>query len=118
MKTENVYEDFSKDKEMFDFSKCSFNSNYYDNSNKLVVCKIKDKTTSATIDEFFTLNPKMYSFLVDDSSEHKKEKGVNKEVFATISHSEYKDVLLNKKFLMNIINRIKTMYRIESKSYK
>ena len=34
--------------------------------------------------------------MVDDSSEHKKTKDVNKTSVTTISHSEYKDVLLNK----------------------
>ena len=37
IKTEDVYEDFSKDKEM------SAKSKYYDDSNKLVVGKIKDE---------------------------------------------------------------------------
>ena len=37
--TENVYEDFSKDKEMFDFSNFSAKSKCYDNSNSLVVSK-------------------------------------------------------------------------------
>ena len=45
-------------------------------------------------------------FFVDDSSEHKKARGVNKKMFATISHSEYKDVFLNKKCLRNSMNRI------------
>ena len=36
----------------------------------------------------------MYSFIVNDSSQHKKAKDVNRNVVATISHSEYKDVLL------------------------
>ena len=49
--------------------------------------------------EFVGLKPKMYSFLVDDNSEHKEAKGVNKNVVATISHNEYKDVLLNNKCL-------------------
>ena len=43
-----------------------------------------------------TLRTKMYSFLVDNN-EHKKTKGVNENVVATISHNEYKVVLLNKK---------------------
>ena len=34
----------------------------------------------------------MYSYLVDDNSEHKKAKGVNEHVVATISHNEYKGV--------------------------
>ena len=36
IKTENVYKDFSKDKEMFDFSNYTTKSKYYDDSNKLV----------------------------------------------------------------------------------
>ena len=56
---------------------------------------MKDKTTGvARIEEFVGL--KMYSYLVDDNSEYKKAKDVNKNV-ATIGHNEYKDVLLNKK---------------------
>ena len=43
IKTEDVYEDFSKDKEMFDFNNYSAKSKYYDDSNKLVVCKMKYK---------------------------------------------------------------------------
>ena len=36
----------------------------------------------------------MYSFLVDDNSEHKKQTMcVNKNVVAWIRHSEYRDVL-------------------------
>ena len=48
----------------------------------------------------------MYLYLVDDNSEHKIAKGINKNVVARISHNEYKDVLLNKKCLRHSINRI------------
>ena len=58
---------------------------------------MKDKTGDVAIKKFVGLKRKMYSFLIDDISEHKKAKGVNKNVVATISHREYKDVLLNKK---------------------
>ena len=34
----------------------------------------------------------MYSLLIDDSSEHKKAKGVNKSVVSRISHGEYPKV--------------------------
>ena len=50
----------------------------------------------------------MYSFLVDDSSEHKKAKGVNKNIVATIGHNDYKDVLLNKECLRHLKNRIQS----------
>ena len=41
IKTEDVFEDFSKDKEIFDFNNYSAKSKYYDDSNKLVVDKMK-----------------------------------------------------------------------------
>ena len=41
IKTDNVYEDFSSDKEMFDFGSYSAESKYYDDSNKLVLVKMK-----------------------------------------------------------------------------
>ena len=46
----------------------------------------------------------MYSFVVDNS-EHEKSKGVNINVVAKISHIEYKDVLLNNKYLRHSMNR-------------
>ena len=62
---------------MFDFGNYSTKSKYYDNSIKLVVCKMKDETASVAIKEFVGLNPRMFSYLVDDNIEHKKAKGVN-----------------------------------------
>ena len=69
---------------------------------------MKDETSGFTTDKFDGLKLKMYSFLVDDSSEHKKAKSVNKYVFATTIHSQYKDVLLNNKYLMHSVNRIQS----------
>ena len=83
IKTKGVYEDISTDKEMFDFGNYSTKSKCYDDSNKLVVGKMTDETAVVAIKELVKLKPYVYSFLVDDSSEHKKEKGVNKSVVAT-----------------------------------
>ena len=69
---------------------------------------MKDEAGGAAIKEFVELKPKMYSFLVDDTSEHKKAKDVNKNVVTTISHNEYKDVLLNNKYLRHLMNRIQS----------
>ena len=96
IKTEDICKDFSGDKEIFDFSNYSTKSKYY-NSNKLVIGKMKDETTGVAIEEFVGLKLKMYSYLVDDNSELKKSKGVNKNVISAINHDEYKDVLLSKK---------------------
>ena len=55
------------------------------------------------------MKPKIYSFSVGNH-ELKKAKGVNKNVVATISHNEYKEVLWNKKYLRHSM--------IQSKDYR
>ena len=46
-------------------------------------------------------------------NEYEKAKSVNENVVAGISHNEYKDVLLNKKYIKHSINRIQNKdYRI------
>ena len=62
VKTENVYEDFRSDKEIFDFSNYSTKSKYYDNLNKLVNGKMKNENRCVSIKEFAGLKPKMYLF--------------------------------------------------------
>ena len=87
------------------FSNYSSKSKYYNNSNKLVIGKMKDETGGVVIEEVVGLKPKMYSFLVENS-EHKKAKGMNENVAATISHNEYKEVLLSNKCVRHSMNRI------------
>ena len=72
IKTEDVYEDFSNGKQMFDFRSYSTKSKHYDNSNKLVVGKMKNETAGVAIEEFVGLKPKMYSHLEDNNSENKR----------------------------------------------
>ena len=103
MKLKRIYEDFSVNKETFDFSNYSAKSKYYDNSNKLV----KDENGCVAIEEFVELKPKMYAFFVDNN-QLKKVKGLNKNVVAIISHNEHKDVLLNKKCVRHSMNRIES----------
>ena len=43
IETENDYDHFNKNKEMFDFSNYSIKSKYCDDSNTLVFCKMKDE---------------------------------------------------------------------------
>ena len=109
IKTEDVYEDFSTNKEMFDFSNYSAKSKWYDSSNKLVIGKMTNETGGIAIEEFVELNPKMYSFLVYNS-DYKKANGVNKNVFATNTHKEYKYILLNNKCIRNSMNRNQIKY--------
>ena len=107
IKTEVVNKDCSRNKEMFNSSNYSSKSKYYDDSNKLVIGKMKDETGVVAIEEFVGLKPKMYSFLVDDKSEHKKAKGMNRSVVTAI-HNEYKDVLLNNRCVRHSMKRIRS----------
>ena len=68
---------------MSELSNYSTKSRYYDNSDKLGVVKMKDETAGTVIKELVKLKPKIYSYLVDNNSELKKAKGVNKKVAAT-----------------------------------
>ena len=54
---------------------------------------MQDEAGDVAIEKFVRLKPKM----VDDNSQHEKEKEGNKNVVATISHNDYKYVLLKKK---------------------
>ena len=101
--------DFRSNKKMFDFSnywtKSKCKSKYYDNSKNLVNDKMKNKIRDASIQEFVWLKQKLYSFLVDNK-ERKKAKGMKRNIVTTISHNEYKNVLLNNKRTRHSINRI------------
>ena len=73
IRTEDIYQDISRDKEMFDFRNYSAEPKYYDDSSKLVVGEImKDERSNIAIEEFVGLKSKMYSLLVDKSGDCKK----------------------------------------------
>ena len=84
---------------MFDFSNYSHKSKHYNDSNKLLVGKMKDQKRGITIKEFVRLKPKIYSFLVDNNNGPDKANDVNKISVARISHSKYKVYLLNMRYL-------------------
>ena len=55
IKTEDVFEDFSSNTEVFDFTNYLINSKYYDDSNKLVIGKKKAETGAVATEEFVGL---------------------------------------------------------------
>ena len=71
---ENVYEDFYKDKELFDFSNCPKDSKYYSNTNNLVVGKINKEACVVPIKIFVRLKSKIYTFITEDNHESEKAK--------------------------------------------
>ena len=60
IKSKNVYEEFFKWKDLFDFSNYSKDSKFYDESNKNVIGKMKDEMGVVIIDEFIGLKSNMY----------------------------------------------------------
>ena len=55
IKSENVYEEFYKWRDLFDFSNYSKDSKFFDESNKKVICKMKDEYGGVIIDELIGL---------------------------------------------------------------
>ena len=104
IKTEDVCEDFSSNKETFNFSNYLTKSKYYDDSDKVVIYKMKDEIVGVAIKEFVGLKPKMYSLMVGNSED--KAKGMNRNALATISHNECKDVLLSNKCMRHSMNKM------------
>ena len=60
IQTDNVYEDFYADKHLFDFSGYENESPVYNDENKKVIGKMKDKLNGESIEEFVGLRAKLY----------------------------------------------------------
>ena len=74
---------------MFDFSDYPEDSKLFDPVNKNVIGKMKDKVKGKIISELVGLKSKMYSLVIANNEEIKKEKGVNKNIVKKIRHKEY-----------------------------
>ena len=102
IKSKNVYEDFFKWKDLFNFSNYSKDSKFFDDTNKTVIGKMKDEYGGVIIDQFIGLKSRMYSIKKIDGKESSTTKGVN---IAT-EFNEFKDVLFNKKIITHKMKRI------------
>ena len=107
IKTDDVYEYFYRDKNLYDFSDYPQNSKFFDFVNKRVIGKIKDEYKEKIISEFAGLKSKMY-YLVDvDDKENKKE---NESIGALLKTQDLKNLLM---FCL-----IKKMMRHRMKKFK
>ena len=61
IKSENVYKEFFKQKYLFNFSNYPNDSEFFDETNKKVIEKLKDEFSGVIVDEFVGLKSKMYS---------------------------------------------------------
>ena len=113
IKSEDVYEEYFKQKHLFDFSNYSKDSKFFDLTDIKVIGKIKDMSEEKIIDEFLGLNWKMYSVKNIEGKESNTAKGVN---IAT-EFNEFKDTLFNKKVLRHRMKRIQSKNIRKSKNY-
>ena len=67
----------------------------YDNKNKKIIGKMKDKMNGKVVSEFTGLKSKMYSSIRVDNEGKIRAKGVNKK----LKYNEFCDVLFNKKVI-------------------
>ena len=107
IKSEDVYKEFYKWKDLFDFSNYFKDSRFYDDTNKKVIGKMKDEYGGVIIDEFIGLKAEMYSIKKIDGSESSTAKGVN-----ITTEYEFKDTLFNKRIIRH------KMKRIQAKKHK
>ena len=68
----DVYEDFYKDKGLFELSNYPKDSKFYDPVNEKAIGKTKE--VGEINDEFVGLKSKMYSLVLVDNEENKKQK--------------------------------------------
>ena len=74
IETENVDEDFYKNKELTEFSNYQKDSKYYNNASNLVADKMKDEICEVTIKGLVGLKSGMNNFITEDNHESKKMK--------------------------------------------
>ena len=94
LKTEDVYEDLSKHRKMFDNSDCQKDSPFHFTTNKKVIGKMKDEAAGVPITEFVGLRSRMYSYIKENGKGGKTAKGVKKYVIKnTITYEDYLNTL-------------------------
>ena len=72
IKTEDVYEDLYKDKELFNISNYPKDSKYYSCAINLTEGKMENETSGVPIKGFVGLKSKICTFITEDNHESKK----------------------------------------------
>ena len=113
IKTDDVYKDFWKDKQIFDNSDYEEKSPFFDKTNNKVIGKFKDEAAGVPIIEFVGLRSKMYSYQKDNNKQERTAKGIKKVVIKKdLTHENYKQTLLENK---QMYHKMKTIRSIKHK---
>ena len=109
IEADDVYQDFWKDKHLFDNSDYPKDSPFFDSTNKKVIGKFKDEKAGTPIVGFVGLKSKMYSCITDDEKGSRTAKGIKKNVIKQeLQHDNYEDTLFNKKQMRHTMRLIKS----------
>ena len=109
IETEDVYQDFWNNKDLFDNSDYPESSPYFNKTNKKVIGKFKDEACGIPITEFVGLRSKMYSYIKDNQKGGKTAKGIKKNIIKNnIKHADYKEVLFNNKQIHHTTKTIRS----------
>ena len=108
IETNDVYQDFFHDKNKFDFSDYTENSQFYDKTNKKVIGKFKDDAAGIPITEFIGLRSKMYSYIKNNDQNNKTAKGNKRIIQKNIKHENYNQTLFNKKQMYHTMKTIRS----------
>ncbi|XP_068757536.1 uncharacterized protein [Montipora capricornis] len=109
IETNDVYQDFRNNKDKFDNSDYSQDSQYFDRTNKKVISKFKDEAAGIPITEFVGLRSKMYSYMKDNDKGGKTAKRIKKNIIKkNITHENYKNVLFNNEQMYHNMKTIRS----------
>ena len=119
IRTDYVYEDLYKYRDMFDNSDYSKSSKFYFDENKKVIGKMKDEAAGNLITSFVGLKSKMYSYLVElpdgEIKNNKTAKGISKNVTKRdLEHEDYLSCLLNSTIEKHKIKTIRSDHHVVS----
>ena len=109
IETNDAYQDFWNNKDKFDNSDYSQDSQYFDKTNNKVIGKFKDEAAGIPITEFVGLRSKMYSYMKDNDKGGKTAKGIKKNIIKNnITHENYKNVLFNNEKMYHNMKTIRS----------
>ena len=119
IRTDDVYEDFYRSKDLFDNSDYEKSSKFFFDGNKKVIGKFKDEAAGNPIVEFAGPKSKMYSYkteLAQGRIENKKTaKGFKKNVIKRdLDHSHYAACLQNNTVEQHKMRSIRSDHHVVS----
>ena len=95
IETNDIYEDFTEDKNLIDFCDYPQNSKFFGLPNEKVIGKIKEKFGGRKISKFIWLKSKMGSLVDVMVKKGEKAKGFNRSVLRGIRYKKCADVLFD-----------------------